>query len=87
MAMTRSPGQAGDFLAHTVDDPAMSYPRTQGTCRPAQRPSAQLPASTGLTPAARTAIRTSPGPATRISRLAQLQLLRAAEFADYHGLH
>src|SRR5258708_8374960 len=35
-----------------------------GVCRPAQLPSARLPASTGLTPAALTAIRTWPGPGT-----------------------
>src|SRR5215472_9816757 len=35
-----------------------------GTRSPAQRPSARLPASTGLTPAACTATRTWPGPAT-----------------------
>src|SRR6266496_2938709 len=35
-----------------------------GTRSPAHRPSARLPASTGLSPAARTATRTWPGPAT-----------------------
>src|SRR6266566_1866480 len=35
-----------------------------GTRSPAHMPSARFPASTGLTPAARTATRTCPGPAT-----------------------
>src|SRR4051794_38946493 len=35
-----------------------------GTRSPAHRPSARFPASTGLTPAARTATRTWPAPAT-----------------------
>src|SRR5690242_14748977 len=35
-----------------------------GTRRPAQLPSARFPASTGLTPAPRTRIRTCPGPGT-----------------------
>ena len=38
--------------------------RPMVTRSPAQAPSARLPASTGLTPAACTAIRTWPGPAT-----------------------